>query len=77
MREFYDMIPLLTKPSAKDNIAFEVIAPSLPGFGFSGGAAKKGLSPMKIAVVLRNLMIKIGYDKFYVQGINITQQTFA
>lgn len=62
------MIPLLTKPS-KDNIAFEVIVPSLPGYGFSDGGAKKGLGPLKIAVVLRNLMLKIGFDKFYVQGI--------
>lgn len=34
VREFYDIIPLLTKPS-NDKIAFEVIAPSLPGYGWS------------------------------------------
>jgi len=42
VREFYDIIPLLTTPS-KDNIAFEVIAPSLPGYGWSEGASKTGL----------------------------------
>lgn len=66
VREFYDIIPLLTTP--KDGIAFEVIAPSLPGYGFSEGAYKQGMGPLKAAVVLRNLMIRIGFDKFYVQG---------
>jgi juvenile hormone epoxide hydrolase len=67
VREFYDFIPMLTKPS-KDNIAFEVIAPSLPGYGWSEGAAKKGLGATTMAVVLRNLMIRAGFEKFYIQG---------
>lgn len=67
MREFYDIIPLLTTPS-KDNIAFEVIAPSLPGYGWSEGASKTGLGSAKIAVVFQNLMKRIGFNKYYVQG---------
>lgn len=67
VREFYEIIPLLTKPS-KDNIAFEVIAPSLPGYGWSDGAQKQGLGTLKIAVIFRNLMLRLGFDKFYVQG---------
>lgn len=66
VREFYDIIPLLTKP--KNNIAFEVIAPSLPGYGFSEGAYKQGLGPLKVAVIFRNLMMRLGFEKFYVQG---------
>lgn len=31
VREFYDFIPLLTNPNDKSPVAFEVIAPSLPG----------------------------------------------
>lgn len=67
VREYYDLIVLLTKPS-KDNIAFEVIAPSIPGFGFSEAAAKKGFGTTKISIVLRNLMLRIGIDKFYIQS---------
>lgn len=67
VREFYDMIPLLTTPS-KDNIAFEVIAPSLPGYGWSEGAKKQGLGPAKAAVIFRNLMKRLGFEKYYVQG---------
>lgn len=35
VREFYDFIPLLTTPSDKSDYVFEVIAPSLPGYGWS------------------------------------------
>lgn len=64
--EFYEMIPLLL--TGTDDIAFEVIAPSHPGYGFSDPAAKQGLSPTQVAIVLRNLMIRLGKDKFYIQG---------
>ena len=67
VREFYDIIPLLTSPN-KDNIAFEVIVPSLPGYGWSDGASKKGLGPLKMSVIFRNLMLRIGHKEFYVQG---------
>jgi juvenile hormone epoxide hydrolase len=67
VREFYDIIPMLTTPT-KDNIAFEVIAPSLPGYGFSQGASKQGLGFLKMAIIMRNLMTRIGHEKFYVQG---------
>nr|UOF73988.1 juvenile hormone epoxide hydrolase [Prodiamesa olivacea] len=67
VREFYDIIPMLTKPS-KDNIAFEVIVPSLVGYGFSDGAAKKGFGAVQQAIILRNLMLRVGFEKFYVQG---------
>lgn len=67
VREFYEILPLLTTPS-KDNIAFEVIAPSLPGYGFSEGARKQGLGTVGMAVIFKNLMERIGFDKYYVQG---------
>lgn len=44
--EFYKMIPMLTDPAAyggkKDDLAFEVICPSIPGFGFSDPPQKDG-----------------------------------
>ncbi|CAO1411548.1 unnamed protein product [Diamesa hyperborea] len=67
VREFYDIIPLLTKPS-NDKIAFEVIAPSLPGYGWSQGASKEGLGCARIAVIMNNLMKRLGIEKFYIQG---------
>lgn len=68
VREFYEIIPKLALPGDELDIVFEVVAPSLPGFGWSDGATRTGLGVNKMAVVLRNLMLKLGYDKFYIQG---------
>ncbi|XP_072746900.1 juvenile hormone epoxide hydrolase 2-like [Anoplolepis gracilipes] len=66
--EFYKLIPLLTTPRPEHDFVFEVIAPSLPGFGFSSAATIPGLSFIQMSMVLKNLMLRLGYDKFYVQG---------
>lgn len=66
VREFYEIIPKLTK--ATDDTAYIVVAPSLPGYGFSEAASVTGMNPTQMAVVLRNLMISLGYNKFLVQG---------
>lgn len=68
VREFYEFIPLLTNSNKDSPVAFEVIAPSLPGYGWSEGAAKTGFGPAQVAIVLRNLMLRIGHKKFAIQG---------
>ncbi|XP_008558713.1 juvenile hormone epoxide hydrolase 2 [Microplitis demolitor] len=68
VREFYEIIPMLTTPQADRDFVFEVIAPSLPGFGFSSPAVRPGLGSKEMAVVLKNLMLRLGFDKFYTQG---------
>lgn len=66
VREFYDLFPMLT---TSDGVyVFEVIAPSLPGYGWSDGPAKTGFDPAEAAVVMRNLMLRLGHRQFYVQG---------
>lgn len=59
---------MLTTPQADRDFVFEVIAPSLPGFGFSSPAVRPGLGSKEMAVVLKNLMLRLGFDKFYTQG---------
>lgn len=66
--EFYKIIPLLTTYQEKYGFAFEVIAASLPGYGFSEAASKPGLGPANIAVIFRTLMKRLGFEQFYVQG---------
>uniref|UniRef100_A0A6M2DF03 Epoxide hydrolase n=1 Tax=Xenopsylla cheopis TaxID=163159 RepID=A0A6M2DF03_XENCH len=66
--EFYKIIPKLTTPRPGYNFVFELILPSIPGYGFSQGAAKPGLGAAQVAVVMRNLMERIGFKKYYVQG---------
>lgn len=68
IREFYELIPKLTTKNPEHNFVFEIIAPSLPGFGFSQGPSRKGFGPVEIAVTIRNLMKRVGHAKYYVQG---------
>lgn len=46
--EFQKIIPLLTKPRADHDFAFELIIPSLPGYGFSQGAVRRGLDTAQV-----------------------------
>ncbi|XP_016921625.1 juvenile hormone epoxide hydrolase 1 [Apis cerana] len=66
--EFQKIIPMLTKPWPNQNFVFEVIIPSLPGYGFSEGAVRPGMAATQIAVIFKNLMQRLGFEKFYVQG---------
>jgi pimeloyl-ACP methyl ester carboxylesterase len=69
--EFLDIIEPLAHPerfggSADD--AFDVIAPSLPGFGFSGKPARP-MGPRKMAGMFATLMSEVlGYDGYLAQG---------
>lgn len=68
VREFYDVIPLLTTPRKGVDFVFEVIVPSLPGYGFSEAATKPGFSVYHMAVIFKDLMDRLGFDKYYIQG---------
>lgn len=52
--EFYGLIPLLTEPSDPDDLVFEVVCPSIPGYGFSEAPHKKGDSAKFLLVVFCN-----------------------
>ncbi|XP_077295129.1 juvenile hormone epoxide hydrolase 1-like isoform X2 [Arctopsyche grandis] len=66
--EFYKAIPMLTTPRKGMNFVFEIIIPSLPGYGFSQAASKPGLGAAQMSVVMKNLMGRLGYEKYMVQG---------
>ncbi|MGW5555908.1 epoxide hydrolase family protein [Micromonospora sp. NPDC003944] len=68
--EFLDVIGPLTDPRAHGGDpadAFHLVIPSLPGFGFSGPAAP-GWRPARIARAWAELMSRLGYDRYLVQG---------
>ena len=69
--EFLEIIKPLAHPEDfGGNIedAFTVIAPSLPGFGFSG-APKKPIGPRKIAKIFNKMMTEnLEYKNYYAQG---------
>ena len=62
----------LTDPAAHGGDpadAFDVIAPSLPGFGFSPHPGTPGMNPMAIAELLHRLMTEVlGYPRYGAQG---------
>jgi hypothetical protein len=47
---------------------FDVVAPSLPGYGFTEYPKKRGFDLSKVAEMGTKLMIKLGYQKFVAQG---------
>jgi len=48
--------------------AFDIVAPSLPNFGFSEGTNKQGFAIAQYAETLHKLMLKLGYDEYVTQG---------
>lgn len=72
--EFLDMIGPLTDPRAHGGDpadAFHVVIPSLPGFGFSGPVTEAGWNVERIARAWAELMSRLGYEKYGVQGGDI------
>jgi pimeloyl-ACP methyl ester carboxylesterase len=49
-------------------VAFDVVLPSLPGFGFSGPTPDTGWGPRRIARALATLMEQLGYDRYGAVG---------
>jgi pimeloyl-ACP methyl ester carboxylesterase len=66
--EFLALIEPLIDPKDKNSPAFDVIVPSLPGFGFSGPTTTRGWGPQRIAKALVVLMDRLGYSKYGIQG---------
>ncbi len=61
----------LTDPTAyggKAEDAFDVVIPSLPGYGFSGKPTTTGWDPIRIAKAWVVLMKRLGYTNFVAQG---------
>jgi microsomal epoxide hydrolase len=69
--EFLHIIEKLAHPErfgGKEKDAFDVIVPSLPGFGFSGSPSRP-IGPRKMADIFNKLMTKnLGYKNYLSQG---------
>ena len=69
--EFTKIIGPLTDPVAHGGAAedaFHVVAPSMPGYGFSDKPRSRGFGPEQIAEVNAALMARLGYEKYGIQG---------
>jgi pimeloyl-ACP methyl ester carboxylesterase len=69
--EFTKIIPLLTDPGRHGGDpadAFDVVVPSMPGYGFSERPSTPGMDPERIAALWAELMSGLGYARFGAQG---------
>jgi len=69
--EFAEAIPRLLDPPAfggEAGDAFHIVAPSLPGYGFSDKPGKPGMGIPAIAALFDDLMRGLGYERYFAQG---------
>jgi microsomal epoxide hydrolase len=69
--EFLELLGPLTDPTAfggDASDAFDLVVPSLPGYGFSGPVADEGWDVRRIASALGELMERLGYSAYLVAG---------
>jgi pimeloyl-ACP methyl ester carboxylesterase len=72
--EMLELIPLLTDPAEHGRDAadsFDVIVPSVPGFGFSDRPLQAGMTRWRVAEIWVQLMTGLGYQKFGLQANDI------
>src|SRR5947199_1170360 len=68
--ELLPLVPLLTDPQAHgiDGPAFDVVIPSLPGYGFSERPRQVGVNYQHVAGLWHRLMRGLGYERYGAQG---------
>jgi pimeloyl-ACP methyl ester carboxylesterase len=72
--EFIDLVGPLTDPVSHGGDAadaFHVVVPSVPGHGFSIPLSETGWTHGRIAAAFTELMARLGYDRYGVQGGDI------
>ena len=69
--ELLGTIGPLTDPTAHGGTAedaFDLVLPSLPGYGFSAEPTELGWDPVRTAQAWAELMHRLGYDRYVAQG---------
>ena len=69
--EFLEAVGPLTDPTAhggNSEDAFDLVLPSIPGYGFSGEPSELGWGPGRVAQAWAELMRRLGYSHYVAQG---------
>ena len=69
--ELLEVVGPLTNPTAHDGRAedaFDLVLPSIPGYGFSGEPVEIGWDPGRVAQAWAELMHRLGYSRYVAQG---------
>jgi pimeloyl-ACP methyl ester carboxylesterase len=72
--EMLGVVGPLTDPTAYGGSAedaFDLVLPSLPGYGFSAAPAEVGWDPSRVARAWAELMSRLGYARYVAQGGDI------
>lgn len=72
--EMIGIIPMLTDPrnnGLPEFRSFDVVVPSLPGFGFSPAPTQPGQSSRTVAPLWHAMMQALGYPRYFAQGGDI------
>jgi len=65
---FLEMLKLIPLLNGHEDISYDLVIPSMPGFGFSQKITQPGCNVQFIADVWVELMKSLGYDRFIAQG---------
>src|SRR5262245_13212462 len=69
--EMLEVVGPLTDPTAhggRAEDAFDLVLPSIPGYGFSDEPKERGYGPEQIAKAWAELMSRLGYSRYVAQG---------
>jgi pimeloyl-ACP methyl ester carboxylesterase len=69
--ELLETVGPLTDPTAhggRAEDAFDLVLPSIPGYGFSGEPTEIGWGPARVAPAWAELMHRLGYNRYVAQG---------
>jgi pimeloyl-ACP methyl ester carboxylesterase len=69
--EMLEVVGPLTDPTAhggRAEDAFDLVVPSIPGYGFSGEPREIGWGPSRVATAWAELMHRLGYTRYVAQG---------
>jgi len=69
--ELLESVGPLTDPTAHGGSAedaFDLVLPSIPGYGFSGEPSEVGWGPARVAPAWAELMHRLGYTRYVAQG---------
>ena len=69
--ELLKVIDPLTNPPAHGGAAedaFDLVLPTMPGYGYSGKPTSIGWNPTRIASAFHTLMLRLGYSRYVSQG---------
>jgi Epoxide hydrolase N terminus len=67
--QMQEIIPLLTRAGAADDLSFDVVVAALPGYPFTRLPTRPGMSFARMAELMAKLMVDVlGYQRFAVRG---------